>query len=358
MVALTRRQVFAAGASGLTLALLDQARANARTRTQPFTATLPAADDFGITSTDSSMLSYFSSDFMTCYQTEYSRTVGLSSQTSVPKGATATLTYDARCFDVGSAILVAGSDITRLKPEIGPLLNNAGSATFAFEREIGFDDSEVTLLLPLSPRSLFPNENISAMGPMSLAVNSAEGIQLATLSLLTATVAREASPWGARVVGAWADVPVLEETNRLKYRYPTFIRVSSTGPSAVPAKSTLTIDFDAQIIASCTISAVTVNGQPVPTASYSTTSWSGGGLLRMTVTLADEIPADAALDVALVANPTSGPAQRVEGVTLARARFSGNETSARPMRETAQMLLVDVSKSGTGSTTAVSTGTV
>lgn len=357
MTHLSRRSVVAAVSGGVALLLLDPlpvGAAPALGRTNP-----PPSPIGRLLLTGDQPLPFrrYTADFSTRLDASYMAAARLSTPTTVPAGARATLTYDPRIFEPTAAIVVGHGPVMKVSPSIQDASGTTGSLEFTIDREVGSGDESLLLVMPLNFRPLYPNENLGSMTPTTLTITSESTSDPATLILTEDTASDASAPWGIDVTGVWADAPIVNRNRQRSYRYPALVHITSVGPSATPAGCVLTVNVDASIVGSTSVTSVTRGDEIVSPSRYATATSVNGGARSLEVTFVDEIEPGVSIQVSLdsiLLNPLGSS----DSVTVARASFSGADTDARPQRKTTGETFIDVTSSGTATTADSTVGGV
>ncbi|MWV75007.1 hypothetical protein [Rathayibacter rathayi] len=247
----------------------------------------------------------------------------------------------------------------------------------------GTSTASTTILFPLTVVDRYPEEGVDHPLPLILTILARDGSELARAEWLPDDTRVPVSAWGAEVTAVWSETGVVDgvKTTVSKYRYPSTICCMSTGPHPIPAGSTLAIELDSLVLESCavqriatiasTASAATtiapgdlgiavvspLTQAPWPATSYLVMLEETEGRLRMTITLNDEVPAGAAVEVTLRA--VEIPAIPViTSVTYASAFLAGPAQDGYWQRATRKYLVTDLTGSGTPRITNVAQGEI
>ncbi|PPF21835.1 hypothetical protein [Rathayibacter rathayi] len=289
---------------------------------------------------------------------------------SRPSAIRVVVEYDSRLFRATeSAVVSHGEHFTSCPTERSERQAPDRSSASYSVPDLSDGDSSPLLCVgvPLSIRDAYPAENIDAPLPLSVTIQDEAGAVLASIEWSADEAPAVAAAWGVELDASWGTVGGSD--SKSKYRVPRSIRCTSVGPAAVPAGSVLTVEFDARMIAACSVAGVTpVPAQPqgddgagkpsalVPwdSSALDIVESATGERRTLRITLNRAIDAGASLDVAVSASPVDPVPAAVSSVVYASAAFSGPAGA----RTTGRSSATDLTYSGLPQVSGVTTGTV
>jgi hypothetical protein len=344
------RRVLLAGGGGTVLAnLLQTDRASAARET----ATL---DRVAVKHLLTQRVECFSQDFATAFGADSASVIELGAASEVAAGTRAVVEFDERMFAAGKPTLFTRGTLRSVSAE---KTEHNGRIRVEFEIDRGFGGSEeaIGVGLPMTPRPLYPTENLGELQPAILTVTAPGSASSETFDLLGTVTPRTVAPWGVEVSGAWDTIRVRELKRERSYRAPSLVRVLSIGPGPVPT-GTATVTVDGNLIEQLDIEEARIDGETVDPSQVQLETSRIGTELRVEVRTGFEIPAGSALQFSV--NPV-GRGERPtvsEGIVFARADFTATPDDARPRRSTGRDTFIDVTESGTVEQSDAAEGTV
>jgi hypothetical protein len=338
---MTRRQVVIAATSlGLTSAIM-QLRPTAALANVPAvtpTTTGPETELLG-------EASFFSSNFAHRTVATVPLAVPLTSSKPVSAGSLVRMTYDPRLYGVSERAIVAllgstaPSSVTVL-----PRSASVSELSFALPYRISADPSIVTL--PLSTPTLYPNDSLDDVTPVSLTVTDPTGSEIFAESWPVRTDKDVIDPWGVELTGAWDSFTVRHRQATKNYRWPFLVKCISVGPGAIPAGSRIEVSLDPHLVSRVVVTNAMLNDSSVDAAAFAGSFIRQRDEMILPIVLGGGLPAGAQLAFQLSVTPASGRRQ-ITAVRNATATFIGPSTDAiATQRATAKTTLSDATNSG------------
>ncbi|MGR0318691.1 hypothetical protein [Agromyces sp. ZXT2-3] len=253
------------------------------------------------------------------------------------------LSYDGALFELNDELVaLSGSEVVRAPLAItSDETGRDGLGT----AKLPFDESwtTLTLLLPLMRKKLYPGENVGDAYPVSMTMTANTGATAETIWEPVVTEANTA-PWGLVLSPSWRSVEGGSE--KTDYRYTSALRCLSVGPGAVPAGTSIAIHGDRRILKSMAVSTVAVDGVVQEDAFSTREAAADGSRSIALVTLNNDVPSGANLDVELVIDSIPLPITP-DGLQFAGARVIPPPLDlSRPQRITGAEAVRDLTTSG------------
>lgn len=339
------------------------------------TASPPGPQTLGITVLQSVLLRTFEPDWSRETTLAVPLVVELAGFASGSANLDVTVAFDPRLLDVVGDVILAANDAV-WTARATPLVDASGrvsSLSFSVARpsERARSKPSTVVSLPLRPRPLYPVENLGVPTPFTIVARRPDTAQTRTYSWSAPTSTSTVAVWGAVVSAGWSATDGVNGT----YRLPSALRVESVGPLPVPCGTLLTIDLDAAIVGSCSVTAALLESPPPPAPAESAAGGAGsqtvrqlldvGGLgcvstddvgtLRTTVRL-PQVPARSSLELTVSCAPTGtsvGRAVRFASVALVAAGGAQER-----LRDTGGYSTADVTASGNPQVDGVAVGVV
>lgn len=263
------------------------------------------------------------------------------------------LTFDPRVLTHRGDVMLSSAGRVWAVPVSQATVGGATELRFALTGAAAQPQDAPTLVqLPLVPRALYPAENVADVVPLTLTLTG--GAAEYRWADVSATAA--CRPWGAELAAAWTSCGVGTAGAPGCYRYPVGVRVASVGPGPVPAGARLTVDLDARFVAEVSAAELRLDGAALDASGVAGTAERVGDRLRTVLSVRDEVPAGAVLDVAFAV--TAAPASPgVAGVHHATVTLAGADDAARPARATGRYSVSDLTSSGTPHAETATCGT-
>jgi hypothetical protein len=298
----------------------------------------------------------FCQDFAAAYSADWAGVLELGAAGEVAAGTRAVVEFDERIFAVGKAVLFAGGSVRSVS---AVKTDQAGRAQVAFEidRSFGGGDGTIGIGLPMTPRPLYPGENLGGLQPVVLTLTPPVSESSESFDLLGSITRRAVAPWGVEVSGAWSTINVRERNKARSYRAPNLVRILSIGPCPAPA-GIVTVTVDGNLIERLDIDSALLDGAPVDASQIQVKTERVSAELRVDIRTAFEVPADSVLEVLVTPHGHGENPTVPEGIVFARAEFAAAVERARPRRATGRDTFIDVTESGTVELADAAKGTI
>ncbi len=298
----------------------------------------------------------FSEDFATAYRADWSGVIELGAAEPIAAGTHAVVEFDERTFAAGKATLFVGGSVRSLS-----VLNtdHAGRTRIAFDIDHGFGggDATIGIGLPMTPKPLYPCENLGEPQPAILTLTAPGSESPESFDLLGSVVPRAVAPWGVEVSGAWSTLDVRERNKQRSYRAPNLVRILNIGPFPAPA-GTVTVTVDGSLVERLDIESALLDGVPIVANLLPVESTRSGQELRADIGTAFEMPVGSVLEIFVSPQARGENPTVAEGIVFARTEFASIADDSRPRRSTARDTLIDVTESGTLEQSDAAKGTI
>ena len=344
------RRMLVAGGGGAVLSQLLQSRA-ASAVTEP-----RGPGPVSVSHLATHRLECFSQDFSVENSVDWAAVIELAAEAPVDAGTRVVVEFDDRHFAAGKAVLFTGAAV-RSVPSSAETADGRTQVSFEIDREFGPKSKTVGIGLPMTPRPLYPTENIGDFTPAILSLTAPGSDAPERFDLLGPTATRTVAPWGVEVSGAWASTEVREKSKTRFYRAPSLVRVTSIGPHPAPA-GTVSITVDGSLIEQVGIEGVSLDGTSVDLAGIPVRETRVGNEMRVEVGPGIELPSGSVLEVFAQPIEKAANATVSEGLVFARAEFIAESVSERPRRRTGRGTFIDVTDSGTVEQPDAAKGTI
>ena len=337
----SRRRFVSAGIGSLILSQTSTAVAAAEIR-RPAGRTTTSSIKVEVL--QSASISSYSADFSDMHTMTAPTFIRLTSVEPVPAGVIVHVEYDRRVFAEGPALVLDDGRPRTLPAPVTEINRDVARASVHIPTEIGTAENSVRLALPVTPRVLFPRENLGR--PADVIVEVQPPDRPGSRNTLSRTTdASGVQAWGIAVSGSWATTRVSDGSGLRTYRVPSRVRVDSVGPHAVPAGLSVVVEADANVVSSFNAIEVRLNEILVSTALYTVETFSGDGVTRIELLFGPEIPSSQALTVTLEPTLRDVPAVGT-GIVFARVYANASGSAQRPERATGSRMAIAISNSG------------
>jgi hypothetical protein len=298
----------------------------------------------------------FSEDYATAYRANWAGVLELGAAERIAAGTHAVVEFDEQTFAAGKATIFAGGSVRSLS-----VLNSdhSGRTRVAFDIDHGFGggDPTVGIGLPMTPKPLYPRENIGEPQPAILTLTAPGSESPESFDLLGSVVPRAVAPWGVEVSGAWSTFDVRERTKQRSYRAPNLVRILNIGPYPAPA-GTVTVTVDGSLIERLDIEKALLDGVPIDANMLPAETTRAGQELRADIGTTFEMPVGSVLEIFASPQRRGENPTVPEGIVFARAEFASIADDSRPRRATGRDTLIDVTESGTLEQSDAAKGTI
>ncbi|WP_426623141.1 hypothetical protein ACPPVW_10880 [Leifsonia sp. McL0607] len=298
----------------------------------------------------------FSQDFATAYTADWFGVIELGAVAKVAAGMRVVVEFDERVFAPGKATLFTGGSVRSLSPAVTSS-GGRSRASFEIDRSFGGESESIGLGLPMTPRPLYPVENLGEFQPAILTLTAPGSDRTESFDLLGSVTPRPVAPWGVDVSGAWTTIEVHEQAKVRSYRVPNLVRIVNVGPCPAPT-GTVTITADANLVERLVIESAALDGVPIDVSRLQVQSLRVSTELRVEARTSFEVPVGSALEVFIAPEPHGENPTASEGIVFARAEFNTSVDDARPRRSTGRSTFIDVTESGTVEQSDAAKGTV